>query len=438
MNLGDHLGSNAVTIDMGTGELVQRSTSMAFGAQDSSYRPSRWESFREDYRFTGKEDDIELGLVYFGKRYYAPMLGRWISADPLAVHVPGRADLNVYAYVHGMPLAAVDPVGLNPILVGMAIGAGINIIQQGAEGKYPWTKDFSWKALGASVAAGGVGGGVGAASASYASSWLASPFWGSVAGSSVGGAAGGATGYGVDAALSGSPIKGSELWSATWRGGAIGAASGAVSYWAAEVMTPSVDSESNYEIDGGGEFGTEEDAMKARFRSYADRTRRSGIEFGHGTAVTESGKYYNTRITRTGKGFSCDDVGICHKASVRPHLAASSIDAPQVTAWGHSHPPGGSPGVSAEDAGYIESGPRIDAAGGAEYFPRIERNYVYEVESDQLLVYERKLPGPLSSHEVDVLQASTHAPWRVRNLGRLYPARPEAAFGGSIGAVLLK
>jgi len=32
-------------------------------------------------------------LQYFGKRYYAPLLNRWVSADPLAVHVPGEADL---------------------------------------------------------------------------------------------------------------------------------------------------------------------------------------------------------------------------------------------------------------------------------------------------------------------------------------------------------
>src|SRR5690606_21189175 len=38
---------------------------------------------------------------YFGKRYLNPLLGRWISADPLAVHAPGWADLNLYAYVRG-------------------------------------------------------------------------------------------------------------------------------------------------------------------------------------------------------------------------------------------------------------------------------------------------------------------------------------------------
>jgi len=41
------------------------------------------------------------------------LLQRWISADPLAVHSPGSADLNLYAYVHGRVLVAVDPVGLD-------------------------------------------------------------------------------------------------------------------------------------------------------------------------------------------------------------------------------------------------------------------------------------------------------------------------------------
>src|SRR5690606_2015238 len=49
---------------------------------------------------------------YFGKRYLNPLLGRWVSADPLAVHAPGSADLNVYAYVHGQILKNIDPLGL--------------------------------------------------------------------------------------------------------------------------------------------------------------------------------------------------------------------------------------------------------------------------------------------------------------------------------------
>jgi RHS repeat-associated protein len=61
---------------------------------------------------TGKEEDVEVGLQYFGKRYLNPLLGRWVSADPLAIHAPGEADLNVYAYVSGSVLKSIDPLGL--------------------------------------------------------------------------------------------------------------------------------------------------------------------------------------------------------------------------------------------------------------------------------------------------------------------------------------
>ncbi len=113
LELSDQLGSTSVVLDHATGELVERSTAYAYGAVESDYRPARWEEFREDHRFTGKEDDIEVGLIYFGARYYAPLFQRWISPDPLAVHSPGRADLNVYAYVHGRVFAATDPIGLD-------------------------------------------------------------------------------------------------------------------------------------------------------------------------------------------------------------------------------------------------------------------------------------------------------------------------------------
>jgi RHS repeat-associated protein len=113
LELADHLGSSSIVIDRDTGELVERGTYLAYGSVESDYRPARWGSFREDYRFTGKEEDIEVGIQYFGKRFYSPALERWLSADPLAVHAPGKADLNLYAYVHGRVLTATDPLGLD-------------------------------------------------------------------------------------------------------------------------------------------------------------------------------------------------------------------------------------------------------------------------------------------------------------------------------------
>ena len=113
--LGDHLGSTSVVLDKATSELVERSTFQGYGATESDYRPGRWNAFREDYKFTGKEEDAEVGLMYFGKRYLNAYLGRWISADPLAIHAPGEADLNVYAYVRGLILKNVDPLGLSDV-----------------------------------------------------------------------------------------------------------------------------------------------------------------------------------------------------------------------------------------------------------------------------------------------------------------------------------
>jgi RHS repeat-associated protein len=126
--LPDHLGSSSIVVDKETSELVERSTYLAKGSADSDYRPERWESFREDHRFTGKEEDIEVGLTYFGARYYAPGLGRFVSPDPLAVHGLG-ADLNVYAYVSGALLSAVDPLGLEdtaPVTIAAKPGDPVN------------------------------------------------------------------------------------------------------------------------------------------------------------------------------------------------------------------------------------------------------------------------------------------------------------------------
>jgi hypothetical protein len=66
--LGNHLGSTSSALDKETSEHVERSTYQPYGATESDYRPDRWSNFRKDYRFTGKEEDVDVGLQYFGKR----------------------------------------------------------------------------------------------------------------------------------------------------------------------------------------------------------------------------------------------------------------------------------------------------------------------------------------------------------------------------------
>ena len=62
-------------------------------------------------RYTGKPLDAELGLYYFGARYYDPGLGRFITADP------GKDGLNWYAYCMANPMVLADPNGQQPILI---------------------------------------------------------------------------------------------------------------------------------------------------------------------------------------------------------------------------------------------------------------------------------------------------------------------------------
>jgi RHS repeat-associated protein len=59
------------------------------------------------YLFTGRRFDKESGLYYFRNRYYSPLLGKFISPDPLD-YVDG---MNVYAYVNGNTANLVDPMG---------------------------------------------------------------------------------------------------------------------------------------------------------------------------------------------------------------------------------------------------------------------------------------------------------------------------------------
>jgi RHS repeat-associated protein len=72
-------------------------------------------------RCTGKERDAESGLDYFGARYYASSMGRWMSPDwsAKASAVPyakldNPQSLNLYQYMRNNPLSGVDPDGHSP------------------------------------------------------------------------------------------------------------------------------------------------------------------------------------------------------------------------------------------------------------------------------------------------------------------------------------
>ncbi|MGH9815422.1 MAG: RHS repeat-associated core domain-containing protein, partial [Candidatus Acidiferrales bacterium] len=64
------------------------------------------------------ERDAETGNDYFGARYFASRMGRWLSPDwssaPVAVPYVDFSNpqtLNLYAYVENNPITGIDPDG---------------------------------------------------------------------------------------------------------------------------------------------------------------------------------------------------------------------------------------------------------------------------------------------------------------------------------------
>jgi RHS repeat-associated protein len=62
----------------------------------------------QDYTYTGRQWDAELGVYYYRARHYGQYSGTFLSRDPIR----DRVLLNGYSYVGQMPVDAVDPFGL--------------------------------------------------------------------------------------------------------------------------------------------------------------------------------------------------------------------------------------------------------------------------------------------------------------------------------------
>ena len=105
--LDNHLQSALIELDEGA-HVVSLEEFYPYGGTAYLVGTDRLGAEAKRYRHAGKERDDETGLYYYGARYYAPWLGRWISAD--AVDAAG-AD-NLYAFVSGNPIVVVDPQGL--------------------------------------------------------------------------------------------------------------------------------------------------------------------------------------------------------------------------------------------------------------------------------------------------------------------------------------
>ena len=76
------------------------------------------------YRFSSKEIHETSGMYYYGYRFYAPNLQRWLNRDPYdedgfqlirknnGLRGPTKGNKNFYVFVVNAPIAKTDPLGL--------------------------------------------------------------------------------------------------------------------------------------------------------------------------------------------------------------------------------------------------------------------------------------------------------------------------------------
>jgi len=103
--LGDHLGSSSVTTN-------------ASGVKTASALYKAWGETRyssgalgTDYKFTGQREQAELGLYFYGARWFDPSIGRFTSPDTMIPSTQGTQAWDRYAYVNNNPVRYNDPTG---------------------------------------------------------------------------------------------------------------------------------------------------------------------------------------------------------------------------------------------------------------------------------------------------------------------------------------
>jgi len=103
--LSTGLGSASAIVTSG-GQKVNETRYLPFGG----YR-SGGPNALTDRGFTGQKENMELGLLYYNARFYAPGLGRFLSADSIVPNPTNPQSLNRYSYTRNSPLNLIDPTG---------------------------------------------------------------------------------------------------------------------------------------------------------------------------------------------------------------------------------------------------------------------------------------------------------------------------------------
>lgn len=103
--------------------------------------------------FHGHSYDEDTGLIFMGRRYYDPDIGRFVNVDPAPINVGSVHGFNRYSFAYNNPDVYLDPDGrvFVPIVL-FAVGAGINLTA-----RYISSESVDWGSAGVWVDAGVAG-----------------------------------------------------------------------------------------------------------------------------------------------------------------------------------------------------------------------------------------------------------------------------------------
>ncbi|RXV64375.1 hypothetical protein D1006_39020 [Burkholderia stabilis] len=124
-SLDNQIGSSCIELD-GQADILTLEEYFPFGGTAVWSSRSETESQYKFLQYSGKERDA-TGLYYYGYRYYAPWMARWINPDPAGI-VDG---LNLYRMVRNNPVLLEDFIGAVPtevLMAGLVIGALIGLV----------------------------------------------------------------------------------------------------------------------------------------------------------------------------------------------------------------------------------------------------------------------------------------------------------------------
>jgi insecticidal toxin complex protein TccC len=121
-SLGNHLRSSTLELDAEAGVLTLEYY-YAYGGTACWAGKSALVAKYKTVRYSGKERDV-TGLYFYGYRYYAAWLQRWLSADPLGL-IDG---LNLYLVLKNSPMVFYDSEGTVVLNFSKEIGNGSSVV----------------------------------------------------------------------------------------------------------------------------------------------------------------------------------------------------------------------------------------------------------------------------------------------------------------------